>query len=427
MKIIHTSDWHLGQNLMFKDRKKEHEMFLDWLFQQIMAESPDALIVAGDIFDASTPPNHALQIYYTFLSRVAANTSCHVIIVGGNHDSPSALNAPKTILKSLNVHVTGSISKNIEDDLTLVKDSSGAPLGMVCATPFLRDREIRKSFPGESYMEKNRALIDGIKGRYQAVRDAALAQISRIADKKIPLIATGHLFALGGKTHQDDGLREIHVGSLGDIPASIFPKEFDYVALGHLHRPQNITGPTHIRYSGAPIPLSFSEAKNEKQATCVHWKPGQTEPLIRSLAIPCFQKLCAAKGSLDDVLKKMSAHRKASPHDDIWVEAQVMEESWRPDIETSIHALAETLSMDVLAIKNIESARQRRLKKERPHETLDDFSPGDVFEKRLEKAEEMTAEMKNDLIHAFSEIVTTARQNATQNIWDQENETTCEN
>lgn len=423
---------------MFKDRKKEHEMFLDWLFRQIMDESPNALIVAGDIFDASTPPNHALRIYYTFLSRVAANASCHVIIVGGNHDSASALNAPKRILESLNVHVSGGSSKNIEDDLILVKDPLGTPLAMVCATPFLRDKEIRKSFPGESYTQKNKALIDGIKRRYEAIRDAAMEKIRRLDNPNIPLIATGHLFATGGQTHQDDGLREIHVGSLGDIPASIFPKEFDYVALGHLHRPQKIEGPTHIRYSGAPIPLSFSEAENKKQATLVEWNPAEwnlaewnpaewnpaewnskaPQPLIRSLPIPCFQKLCAVKGSLEHVLQKMTACRKEIPQNDIRVEAQVMEETWRPDIEARIHALAETLSMDILAIKNIESARQRRLKKESPHETLDDFSPMDVFKKRLEKETDMTPEIKADLIHAFAEIETLARQNTAPNIWE---------
>ena len=398
-------------------------MILDWLFRQIMDESPNALIVAGDIFDASTPPNHALRAYYTFLSRVAANAKCHVIIVGGNHDSASALNAPKRILEPLNVHVSGGFSKNIEDDLIFVKDPLGTPLAMVCATPFLRDKEIRKSFPGESYTQKNKALIDGIKRRYEALRDAAMEKISRLDHPNIPLIATGHLFARGGKTHRDDGLREIHVGSLGDIPASIFPKEFDYVALGHLHRPQKIEGPAHIRYSGAPIPLSFSEAENQKQATLVQWNPAQWNPkkpppLIKSLPIPCFQKLCVVKGSLKDVLQKMTAWRKEIPHNDIWVEAQVMEETWRPDIDARIHALAKTLSMDVLAIKNIESARQRRLKKQSPHQTLDDFSPMDVFKKRLEKETDMTPETKADLIHAFAEIEALARQNAAPNRWE---------
>ncbi|MBW1897606.1 MAG: exonuclease subunit SbcD, partial [Deltaproteobacteria bacterium] len=269
MKMIHTSDWHLGQNFMFKDRKKEHEKFLEWLVLLIEKESADVLIVAGDIFDTISPPNYALKMYYSFLARVSSTTSCHTVIVGGNHDSVSTLNAPKNILKALNVHVTGGIPVDINDEVIVIKNSLGEPSGIICAVPFLRDRDIRKSVPGESYQGKSRALLEGIKQHYALVKDAAIEKKAALTEKKIPVVATGHLFAEGGDVKDEEGLREIHVGSLGKVTADTFPKEFDYLALGHLHRPQKVGEYRNIRYSGAPIPLSFSEADNTKQVVCI--------------------------------------------------------------------------------------------------------------------------------------------------------------
>ena len=404
MKIIHTSDWHLGQNLMFKDRKTEHERFLDWLLELIKKESADVLIVAGDVFDTITPPNYALKMYYSFLGRVSSTTSCKVIIVGGNHDSVSTLNAPKSILEALNVHVTGGISDNISDDIIMATNDSGEPAGIICAVPFLRDRDIRKSLPGESYREKSLALIDGIKNHYAAVKDAAVKKRTGLTDKNIPIITTGHLFTEGGQVSEDDGIREIHVGSLGHVSVSIFPEEFNYVALGHLHRPQKVGGCSHIRYSGAPIPLSFSEAGNEKQVVCAAFAEGNEKPTITTIAIPEFQKLRAVKGSLDEVMDQLKALRHETPDEKLWVEVSVMEETWRPDIESTINKLAEELTLDILAIKNFRSSRDRQLRKTSPSETLENYTPETVFQKRMEKETTIEADMKEELVHAFNEI-----------------------
>ncbi len=410
MKILHTSDWHLGQNFMFKDRRDEHERFLEWLLGLIIRESADLLIVAGDIFDTLSPPNYALKMYYSFLGRVSAATACEVIIVGGNHDSVSTLNAPKTILEALKVHVIGGTSEDVSDEIIVVSDVSGKTVGLVCAVPFLRDRDIRKSLPGESYREKSAALIDGIKNHYAAVKDAAVIKRSHLNDKHIPIIATGHLFTEGGKVGEDENIREIYVGSLGRVSASLFPKEFDYVALGHLHRPQKVDGCCHIRYSGAPIPLSFSEAGNEKQVLCAVFGEGGAPPVITAVKIPEFQILRKARGSLDEVIKKMKAFRHDTPEGSVWVEISVIEETWQPDIERTIKELAEELLLDILAIKNLRGDRDRRLKKVHRSDTLADYTPEDVFDKRLETENGIEEDLKEELAHAFNEIRNTVSQ-----------------
>lgn len=404
MKMIHTSDWHLGQNFMFKDRKKEHEKFLEWLVLLIKKESADVLIVAGDIFDTISPPNYALKMYYSFLARVSSTTSCHIVIVGGNHDSVSTLNAPKNILEALNVHVKGGFSGNIDDEVIVIKNNFGEPSGIICAVPFLRDRDIRKSFPGESYQEKSRALLEGIKKHYELVKEAAIKKKAGLTGKKIPVVATGHLFTEGGEVKDEEGLREIYVGSLGKVAADTFPKEFNYVALGHLHRPQKVGEYRNIRYSGAPIPLSFSEADNTKQVVCITFDEEEKEPEIKTIAIPEFQKLRTVKGSLDQVITQLKALGRKNADDPIWVEVSVLAETWKPDIESAINDLANELELDILAIKNLRSSRDRRLQKASPSETLDDFTPESVFQKRLEKEIEIEEDLKNDLMHAFHEI-----------------------
>ena len=127
------------------------------------------LLVAGDIFDTSTPGNRAQKLYYQFLCQVANSQCRHVIIIAGNHDSPSFLNAPKELLRALDVHVIGSISESPEDEVLLLHDLEGNPELIVCAVPYLRDRDIRTVEAGESIKDKERKLIEGIRGHYSSV------------------------------------------------------------------------------------------------------------------------------------------------------------------------------------------------------------------------------------------------------------------
>lgn len=274
LKILHTSDWHLGRRLYGRPRYNEFEAFLNWLYDTISIQQVDVLIVAGDVFDTMTPSNKAQALYYEFLGKISTSCCQHVVIVAGNHDSPTFLDAPSNILKFLNVHVIGTACEDLEDEVLVLNDENGAPHCIIAAVPYLRDRDVRSSSAGESADSKDANVIKGIRAHYDEVASIAKgqqAELIKIHQRHIPIIATGHLFAAGGKTTDDDGVRELYVGSLGKISADMFDAGFDYVALGHLHVPQRVGGRETIRYSGSPIAMGFGEAKQQKQVLLVQF------------------------------------------------------------------------------------------------------------------------------------------------------------
>lgn len=191
MKIIHTSDWHLGQNFMGKSRLKEHEAFLSWLLKIIEVKQIELLLVSGDIFDTGTPPNYALELYYNFLKQLShIKTLKTTIITAGNHDSVSTLKAPKQLLEALNVHVVvnGDEDENI---IILIKEDNETK-AIVCAVPFLRDSVIRQSFGGETVSDKEKLANDGIKAYYENAYKKA-----KELNSNAPIIAMGHLTTVG--------------------------------------------------------------------------------------------------------------------------------------------------------------------------------------------------------------------------------------
>lgn len=274
LTLLHTSDWHLGRRLYGKARYDEFAQFLAWQIAVINQHHVDVLLIAGDIFDTSTPSNQAQTLYYDFLNKVNQTACRHVVIVGGNHDSPSFLDAPKALLKSLKTHVIGAIGDNLADEILVLNDPHGTPELLIIAVPYLRDRDVRTVASGENLDDKQNKLTAGIQAHYQAVTELALAkqaELERQTGKKIPLIGTGHLFAQGGVTVEGDGVRELYVGTLAHVTTEIFDPRLDYVALGHLHVPQAVGGQAHIRYSGSPIAMGFGESQQQKQVHLVRF------------------------------------------------------------------------------------------------------------------------------------------------------------
>jgi len=278
LNILHTSDWHLGRRLYGRMRYDEFEAFLSWLHDTISAQQVNVLIVAGDIFDTMTPSNRAQSLYYDFLTQVLKTSCQYVVIVAGNHDSPTFLDAAKGLLQALNVQVVGTACADPNDEVLLLStpDETGSrlPLCLIAAVPYLRDRDVRGSQAGESSHTKDTNVIAGIEAHYRAVTDCALAeQASLLATygQHVPIVATGHLFAAGGRTTADDGVRDLYVGSLGSVSASIFDPVIDYVALGHLHVPQKVGGYEHIRYCGSPIAMGFGESRQQKQVLLIQF------------------------------------------------------------------------------------------------------------------------------------------------------------
>lgn len=308
LTILHTSDWHLGRRLYGRMRYDEFEAFLNWLQDAISTQQVDVLIVAGDIFDTMTPSNRAQALYYEFLGKVSKSCCQHIVIVAGNHDSPTFLDAPSNVLKFLNVHVIGTACEDLNDEVLVLDAADGTPHCIIAAVPYLRDRDVRSSSAGESADSKDANVIKGIRAHYDEVASIAKAKQAKLVEvrqRHIPIIATGHLFAAGGTTTEDDGVRELYVGSLGKISADMFDEGFDYVALGHLHVPQRVGDRESIRYSGSPIAMGFGEARQQKQVLLVQF--GTVErSLSESTIIQLTNTVTTIEKSVEKAAKKVA-------------------------------------------------------------------------------------------------------------------------
>ena len=398
MKILHTSDWHIGRTLYGRKRYEEFEAFLTWLAETIQQHEVDALLVAGDVFDTSTPSNRAQELYYRFLCRVAASHCRHVVVVAGNHDSPSFLNAPKELLRALHVHVVGSASENREEEVLVLTNANETPELIICAVPFLRDRDIRVAEAGESIEDKDRKLIEGIRRHYAEVT-ALAEQRRRELGAAIPIIAMGHLFTAGGQTVDDDGVRELYVGSLAHVTAGIFPANLGYVALGHLHVPQKVNGSEVMRYSGSPLAMGFGEAKQQKSVCLVEFAGAQAA--VRLIDVPVFQQLERVKGNWDELAARILA--LAATGSRAWLEVIYQGEEVIGDLRERLDAALSGSAMEILRVKNSRIS-DRVMGQMHDEETLDDLNVNDVFARCL-AAHEVPEEQRPELLRAYQETV----------------------
>ena len=296
MRLLHTSDWHLGKRLFDKERYDVFEKFLAWLLSTIRQERVDTLIVAGDIFDTAVPTNKSLRLYYDFLSQLTSSECRHVVIVSGNHDSPTLLEAPKEILENFGVHVIGG-AESPEDEVIELRDKAGNLEGVVCAVPFLRERDILR-LKDDSTLSRAEEIQLAVENHYKSVVKAA---IDRMGAKRVPLIATGHLFTVGSPKGED--VNELYIGATGAVPVNIFPSEIDYLALGHIHRAYSIGGDKTRNYCGAPIPLTFEEANLEKLVRLVDFEPDEIK--VADIQVPKFDRLVSVQGSQTEISTKL--------------------------------------------------------------------------------------------------------------------------
>jgi len=407
MKILHTSDWHLGRSLYGRKRYNEFSEFLDWLSTTIEQKNIDVLLVAGDIFDTSTPGNRAQELYYRFLCKVANSCCRHIIVIGGNHDSPSFLNAPKELLRVLNVHVVGSIMASAEDEVITLHNNNNEPEAIICAVPYLRDKDIRTARAGESIADKNSQLLQGLKKHYADV--CAIAQQKQAEFKErykhsdIPVIAMGHLFTAGGKTIDGDGVRELYVGSLAHVGSDIFPDTVTYAALGHLHVAQTVGDCEHIRYSGSPIPMGYGEAKQQKKVILVEFYNKTVQ--IEEYPVPCFQLLERIEGSLDAIEEKITQLKN---NDDpliqsAWLEIIYTGSTIVPDLNNRLEQSLENSAMEIRRIQNKQLTNQV-IATIHKNDTLDDLSEYDVFQRCLNGAD-IPEDDQEELHQSYNEII----------------------
>ncbi|SEQ29685.1 Exodeoxyribonuclease I subunit D [Ectothiorhodospira magna] len=400
MKILHTSDWHLGRRLFGRQRYEEYQGFLDWLAGLIEDAGVDVLVVAGDVFDTSTPSHLAQSLYYRFLCQLAGSCCRHVVVVAGNHDSPTFLDAPRELLKVLDVHVIGAVPDNLADEvLVLHHPQTGTAELVVCAVPYLRDRDIRRVTAGESLEDKDRKLMEGIRDHYRTVVELACRRREAL-DGHPPLLATGHLFTAGGRTMDGDGVRDLYVGSLAHVDRDIFPDGLDYVALGHLHTAQKVQDSERVRYSGSPLPMGFGEAGQPKYVCLVELETDGTLR-VECPQVPVFQPLARVRGDWEVIQARLRELVAADSR--AWLEVIYEGEAVVGNLRARLDEILAGSGLEVLRLKNTRLMNQV-LARCHLQETLDDLDVHDVFERCLTR-HEVPDTQRPSLRLAYGEIV----------------------
>ncbi|WP_367253575.1 exonuclease SbcCD subunit D C-terminal domain-containing protein [Pseudomonas sp. stari2] len=337
MRLFHTSDWHLGQNLHGQERDFEHACFLEWLLRQLKLAQPDVLLIAGDIFDTVNPPVKAQERLYDFIvSAHEQQPLLTIVMIAGNHDSGSRIELPAPLMRRLRTHALGRVlwlddgQLDSERLLLPLPDASGEIAAWCLALPFLRPAEVTGAHLGDNYLR-------GIGQVHEWLIEAANA-------KRQPgqaLVAISHAHMAGGSVSEDSE-RSLIIGNAEALPASLFGPSISYVALGHLHKPQKVNGEERIRYSGSPIPLSFSEISYQHQVLDVVLD-GETLVSVEPMLIPRsvnLQRLGPAP--LAEILLQLAdlpnidllAETQRQP----WLEVRVTLDEPQPDLRHQVES-----------------------------------------------------------------------------------------
>lgn len=344
MRLLHTSDWHLGHTLKDVPRDHEHAAFLAWLLDACAREAPDVLVITGDVFDSATPPAAAERMWFEFLAAARrSRPAMDIIAIAGNHDSPARLGAASAVLRELGVHVIGGLPRTrasdspagerdpaaggLDLDRILIEVAGGQ--GLVAAVPFLRPIDV----PLDA--EDPLGLVYG--------EVIAAARERRRTDQA--LIVLGHLYVTGADPSYLSE-RRISIGGQESASLRLFPADIDYVALGHMHRAQRV-GRETIRYAGAPIALSLDEASYRHQCVVVDFDLGAAGRVaqMRTLEVPQVIDIVRVprRGAapLPEVLEQLKALPARLPGEDParpYLEVVVALERPEPRLRTTIEA-----------------------------------------------------------------------------------------
>ncbi len=379
VRILHTSDWHLGQHFMGKTRQDEHQALIDWLIEQVQVQQVDAVLIAGDIFDTGSPPSYARELY-NHLVLGLRSIGVSLWVLGGNHDSVATLSESRQLLSCLGTTVIPAVAERIEQQVLVLRQRDGTAAAILCAIPYIRPRDVQQSRAGQSAEEKQLGLQEAIAQHYEQVYQRACQERERLG-LSLPIVATGHLTTVGASA--SESVREIYVGALQAFPSAAFPAA-DYIALGHIHKPQKVGGQAHIRYSGSPIPLSFDEANRQQEVLLVDLDDSGLVA-VSPLAVPCFQALVSVQGDLPSLaLQIREAAQRGGGERPVWLDVQVQSDDYLSDLQARIEAMTAGLPVEVLRLRRQRADRAATLPATLKV-TLDELSPLEVFNKRLEQ------------------------------------------
>ena len=392
MKIIHTSDWHLGQTFFGYDRADEHRSFLEWLRGVIKDNSIDLLLVAGDVFDSPNPSAESQKIYYNFIKATTAeNPGLQIIITAGNHDSAARLEAPNPLLEELNVTTRGVVHRTSDGGIDYERHIIPIKDGGCClAVPYLRQGD----YPTTD------SHSNGVKEFYNKLHTIASEKYKRI-------IAMGHLQATGSEVSTDDRSERTTIGGLDVVSPEFSGNGIIYTALGHLHKAQRVSGRENMRYSGAPLPMSFAERRNKQSVTLITTDESYTriekiefEPPVKLLTIPAS----GAKpiGEVIEELKMLPAGENNSNAP--FLEVQVLVDGPDPTRREQVEKAVEGREV---RLARIVAVSPQSNSEDSPLLSYDDFKNIEPIElaKIIFKQKYDNAEMPEHLVKKLNEVI----------------------
>ncbi|KIH84263.1 Exonuclease SbcD [Pseudomonas batumici] len=380
LRLFHTSDWHLGQNLHGQERDFEHACFLTWLLAQLRQQQPDGLLIAGDIFDTVNPPVKAQERLYDFIvSAHEQQPTLSIVMIAGNHDSGSRIELPAALMRRLRTHALGRVlwlddgQLDSERLLLPLPDVNGKIAAWCLALPFLRPAEVTGTQLGDDYLrgigEVHRRLIAAANAKRQPGQ---------------ALVAISHAHMAGGSVSEDSE-RSLIIGTAEALPASLFDASVSYVALGHLHKPQKVNGEERIRYSGSPIPLSFSEIAYQHQIldivldgeslVSVDSRPIPRAVNLQRLGPAPFAEILEQLAALPDV--DLLADLQRQP----WLEVRVRLDEPQPDLRQQVESALQGKAVRLVRIA-AEYAGAGTAEDETDNDrliNLDQLSPQELF------------------------------------------------
>jgi exonuclease SbcD len=422
MRLLHTSDWHLGQSLHNFERHYEHQRFLDWLLDTLVAEQADALLIAGDIFDNANPSSASQKQLYRFLQQARERVPhLNLVVIAGNHDSPSRLEAPGPLLEAHGTRVVGAVQRNADghidlEQLVLPLTARGGAVEAWClAVPFLRPGDVPRLPPSEGGEEgaENGAeaapdpYLAGIALLYRQTLDLAL---SKRQDGQA-ILAMGHCHMVDGQM-SNDSERRIVIGGTEMLPAGIFDPAIVYAALGHLHLAQSVGKQQHIRYCGSPIPLSFAEVGYQHQVLRIDIDGAAVREIV-PLPVPRAVELLrvpARPALLPQVLEELAALAvdDAPAERQPFLEVRVLLDAPEPGLRSRIEAALDGKPVRLAKIETSSAARGTSIDDDvMTLDQLEQLKPDDIFRQLYRQRFDNDAPA--DQLSAFAELMLTPR------------------
>ncbi len=405
MRLIHTSDWHLGQTFHDFDRSHEHRCFLNWLLDTLEAEQADALLIAGDVFDNSNPSADSQRQFYHFLTAAKRRVpELDIVVIAGNHDSAGRLEAPTPLLEAFDIAAIGYTrypQADIQLDRLVVplKNRDGEIAAWCLAIPFLRPGDVpRVETDGDPYPE-------GVKQLYRQTLEVALNR----RESGQAIVALGHCHMSGGQTSEDSE-RPIVIGGLEKLPVEMFDPAIAYVALGHLHRAQQVGGQTRVRYSGSPLPMSFTEINYRHQVVRVDLD-GDSVAEIMSIPVPrsvALLRVPEQPAPIDEALDALKAlDLPDAPSSDTWpyLQVRVQSNTFDRTLRTRIESILEKKPVQLAHIERSSPLRGERSTV--AFQSIDEIKrlePAGIFKELC--LQELQREPSAELLAAFAELLT---------------------